>query len=655
MKTWTIPADCLMRTNNPTARITSRGKGLPKSRNFVHAIKNRGVLAAIKASYYQTSEEAFEDAKKHSKIYLGDELHVTVEVDRYGNIGTLTRPTYAIRQGNTIKSLLPMGNYPRHQAAEPCHLTEEDISSLVMGAIKQGVKFSYSIVRPRFGKISGDILIFWPSQAGFYGSAAMDKLGRCADLSEYTEENPLDPPTIHVGMPWLSKQEFGGDYTILCGSGSKRHVVVNGGWYDGGVKKPITFQRNEAILPVRSNFVIWHYAMTRMRNGKVVAIGATTAAGKSEGTSDEMDLPDAGKLIWEPQGSDPKKRGKGKSLLVDISPKAALITSESKLLARRRVGSDDITALAIGVNGQPHGAEAEPKIFYRIDLCTGEGTLPFAERAARGEIRGRITYSGVGFDKKNKVFVPWEHKMLGTKDPNTNPRLSYDADANPDYEPNDLENPMQIDYLFLSIPVPFIPGGWHMPTILRLKAEDFMAQSLHGARANKGNPALGAVGSGRWAFEGYGGKKGFTLNTEALMFARDWTKFWCALNPNTPCFMVFNGYSAGMKQRFKYSGTFLWRALMENHSDAMLNAPILKVPGVFSGGVPDLGQFLSGSHLPDRKIWDPAALNQSLLLNHATSLDKFCYVAMNRIAGQDGLGPDSRRVLSDLMRRYSKR
>jgi hypothetical protein len=651
-KTFTIAPEFILRTDNPGARVSSSGKGI----KIPHRIKYNGVLAAIERSFYQTVEQAFKDAGKHHKIYLGDTLHVVVNVDRFGNVGTLVQPEYAIRQGSTIRSLLPNGPWPRHYSAEPCHLSEEDISGMVLAAIEQGVHFSYSIVRPRFGHLAGDILIFWPSHAPFYGAAAMDKLGECVDLNTYTAEQPFDPQVIHVGMPWLSESEFEGTYAILCGVGNKRLTVVNGGWYDGGVKKPISFQRNEARLPLNSPFVTWHYAMTRLRNSKVVAIGNTTAAGKTEGSSDEMQLSTPGELIWLPIGRQPNSRGRGESVTVKIGPTAPLITKESEVLVRRKIGSDDITAIAVDHTGKPIGVEIEPSHFNRIDLCTGPNTLEIAEQCVKGKIPGRIYYTGVGFDPKKQEFVPWKHIMLGTKRKCTNPRASYSTWANPDVEKTDIEHPMGIDYLMLSVPVPFIPEGWHMPTFLRLSVQDFLVQNLHGARSNKGNPALGEViGGGRWAFEGYCGKRGFSLNTEALMFARDLTKVWSALNAKTPCFVVFNGYSAGRKQDHKYSGTFFWRALIENHHHGMVNAPLIKVPGVFTGGVPNLKEFLTADQLPPEELWSPHKLNPAALKRDAELLDQFCYRAMNRLLGQHGLGNDSSQFLGDLMKRYSTR
>jgi len=629
-----IPESCILRTDNPDAEITSNILGLPEG--MAHRIHDEGALRALKRCHHQTAAQAYADIPHHREVYFGDELNMRVFVDRYGSVGAQTVPEYAIRRPGTIQSLRPANGNPRHMAAPPCHLTDEWISETVLAAIQQGVPFSWSAVRPKFWKQVGDFLIFWPSHLGIYGAAAIDKLGESIPLEEFTADNPFDPQVIHVGLPWLSKQEFDGQYRILCGAGRRRLVIVNCGLYDGGVKKPINFQWNDRRLARESSFIVTHHAMTRGRNGKVFSIGTTTAAGKTEGSSDEAELDTGGVLEWL-LGED--VRGS-----IDVSLKSPLTRARGE----RRVGSDDITAIGCTLEGRAEGVEIEPSHFNRVDLCTGPGTLKIAEAAAEGKLEGRVYFLNLGFDHEKQEFVPWEHTMLGTDERCTNPRISYQVNANPRMELTTPTERMPIDCFILAIPVPEIPHGWHMPTFLRLTKEQFLVQNCHGARANKGNPALGAIGSGHWAFEGFGGKRGFTLDSEAQMFDRDF-HFWNGLDPETPFFLVFNGFSMGAKQRFKYSGTYLLRFLLENYWEQLLRAPLLEVPGAYTGGVPDLCSFLEPGAIP-RELWDPRALDAKALRRDALELDLFCYNGLNNISGQTGLSTNSRRRLERLMR-----
>ena len=635
-----IPANCVLRSSNPDAVVTSPHKGLPAFFNTrCHTLDSDGLHDAVKAANYQTAEMAFSDVTKHPEIYLGDRLFLTVDVDEFGNPGVQTWPEYAIRHNSTVKALLTTNGYPRHQAAQPCHLTEECIMDFYFSAIAQGVPFSWTVIRPKFEQ-SGDILFFWPSHMPAYGAAAADKLGTCVDLSEYTPDRPFSPKVIHVAMPWLSEQEFGGVHAICVGSGRKRMLVVNGGPYDGGTKKPITFQLNDRELPKNSMFVVMHWAITMLVNAICIAIGNTTAAGKSEGSSPEEELEDPGLLTWI---------GDGWSATVNVMRKLV-----DGILPGRKIVSDDITAVSTDLKGLPVGAEVEPVHFYRIDLYMLDKPLEFIKRCAEGKVKGRIYYYNVGFNKETRRFEPHRHEMLGSNAKCTNSRVSYgvDAIAEKDFVPTAPDHAVRIDCLVISVPAPAIPEGWHMPTILRLTTEECLAQFLHGARANKGNPALGAVGNGYWAFEGYAGKSGFSLDTEAEQFARD-LKFWQSLSPKTPCFLVFNGHSMGAKQKFKYSGTYLLRFLLENWYQQFLNAPLLKVPGVFTGGVPDLRTFLSTEEMIDPRVWNPEVLDQAALRRDADTFDFFACDAANRIMGQTGLTEDARMLLGDLVRKFT--
>jgi hypothetical protein len=639
-----IPSNFLLRSSNPGAEINSPFKGLPEwFKADCHRLNEGGLVNAVKAAYYQNAEMAFGDAPKHPEIYLGDRLFLTVNIDEFGNPGVQTWPEYAIRQGSTVRALLTANGYPRHQAAPPCHITEECIMDIYLGAIEQGVPFSWTVVRPKFGKSrAGDILFFWPSHMPAYGAAAADKLGTCVDLKVYTSKRPLEPKVIHVAMPWLSEQEFHGVHAIAVGSGRKRLLVVNGGPYDGGTKKPITFQFNDRELPRNSLFTVQHWAITKLTSGRSISIGNTTAAGKSEGSSDEGALKTPGLITWS-----------GESWKASARVSRKLV--EGKIPGRQIV-SDDITAVTVDFNGRPVGVELEPVHFYRTDLYTNDEPIKFIQDCAEGRVSGRIYWYNTGYNATTHRFEPHRHEMLNTENKCTNPRCSYPVTS---IEMEDLihtspDKPASVDYLMVSIPAPAIQTGWHMPTILRLTTKEFFAQCLHGARANKGNPALGAVGQGNWAFEGFVGKSGFSLDTEAEMLSRD-LKFWQSLNRETPCFMVFNGYSMGGKQEFKYSGTFLLRYLLENWHEQMLNAPLIDIPGVYTGGVPDLRTFLPADEQIDERLWNPELLDSDALCRDALEFDHFAYLAANQILGQTGLSEEAKLILGDLMREFTTR
>ncbi len=636
-----VPANCLLLSSSPCASVSSPHFGLPV--NFdtkCHTLDSDGLISAVEVASYQTAAMAFNDVSKHRELYLGDRLFLKVYVDEFDNPGVQTWPEYAIRHSSTVRALLTTNGRPRHQAASPCHLSEEDIMEFYFAAIAQGVPFSWTVVRPKFSTC-GDILFFWPSHMPVYGAAAADKLGDCVDLNVYTPDSPLSPKVIHVAMPWLSEQEFDGVHAICVGSGHKRLLVVNGGPYDGGTKKPITFQFSDRELPKNSPYIVMHWAITMLTNGLCIAIGNTTAAGKSEGSSPESELPTPGLLKW-------------------ISEKWEATFSVTRkavegVIPVRKIVSDDISAISTNLKGFPVGVENEPAHFYRTNLYRTDRPLHFIKMCAEGRVPGRIYWYNTGFDTELNRFAPERHEMLNSDEVCTNPRCSYSVSAIPeeDFIETTPENPQKIDALIISVPAPTIPNGWNMPTILRLTTEEFLVQCLHGARANKGNPALGAVGNGNWAFEGYAGKAGFSLDTEAEQLSRD-LKFWQKLSKKTPCFLVFNGNSAGAEQEFKYSGTFLLRYLLENWHDELLAAPLLEIPGVFTGGVPDLRSFLDEESMIDQRIWNPKELSPVLLKRDAEMFDFFALDAANRILGQAGLSEDAKSVLVEFVKNFTK-
>lgn len=635
-----IPPQFRLRTDNPNAPITSQFVGLPNG--FCHTIKDSGVLETLSRAHYQTPAEAYFDCAYHRQLFLGDKLHVELRVDRFFQPGMVTLDEYSIRRPGTVRALVPSDSFPRPQAAPPCQLRDCDISNQVLAAIELGIPYSWSAVRHKLGRDRvGDYLVFWPSWVAAYGSAACDLLGSKVDLSSYTADNPFDPIGIHVCVPWLSELFFNGTYTICISSGRRRLTVANGGWYYGGVKKPLTFQASDRRLPVNSVFTAQHWAVSRFRNGRYAAIGITTAAGKTEGSAGEEILTRANQLAW--LGREPEALH-----LVDLT---GLKTAESSRCSLQVV-SDDITAAGVLPNGTPVCAEIEPATFNRIDLAKKPGDVPIADEAVNCELPpGTRTYFyNIGFNEETRQFVPWEHPLLD-KPFTTNPRITYPTVANSRVRSTCAENTVKVSYLILSVPVPDLPNGFHYPTIVRMRLWDYFVYCCPGMRANKGNPALGEIGDGYWAFEGFFGKRGFTLDSEADMLARD-LKFWRAIKRDISCFVVFNGHSMGMKQEFKFSGTFLLRSLLENFGDGLLSAPLLQLPGIYSGAVPDLTAVVPEGSI-DPAVWDPRLLDPARLEEQAKQLDLFCYNALNTLLGQSGLGQAEQRFLAQQMRRYS--
>ena len=291
-------------------------------------------------------------------------------------------------------------------------------------------------------------------------------------------------------------------------------------------------------------------------------------------------------------------------------------------------------------------------IFYRDDDAKrgedGRITTPLAEACVHGQVAGPIDYYNMGFDENKQLVLPEVHEMLdGTL--GTNPRRSYLTSATPNLLAAPQGELMEIKHLILSIPVP-AKLAWSMPSFALLTKTQLRAQCCHGARANKGNPALGAEGQGDFAFEGFGGKKNFSLASEARQFERD-RGFWNGLAARGSYWVVFNGASMGGRQDYKYSATFLLRCLLENWSDEMLAAPLIKVPGAFNGGVPDLRTFLPSGAL-DERVWNPELLNPKSYRRDASMVDGFCMEALNRIYGQHGLSENGRDDLGRMIQHY---
>ena len=315
---FTFPDESVLRSDNRQVLQPGRAKGFPPG--FHHQLKG-GAEEVLHLSAYQTEEEARECIPGSYNLFVGDKQIARVRKDKFGNALTQTEARFAKRDSTTVRALLPEAGYPRYQSVRPTHLTEKDILSIALTAIEKGMDSSWAIVRPTFHEIVGEILCVWPRCAPSYGAACIAKLGESVeDLSCYTEEHPFDPSVIWIGMPYLSDLCFGGAHTILCGSGKKRITVVNGGLYDGGCKKPGTFQLYDRKAPSR-NLTTQHLAMVQLRDGCVAGIGFTTAAGKSEGSVSEQELENAGSLIWT-FGSTDSERQEG--AIVDISISGAL-------------------------------------------------------------------------------------------------------------------------------------------------------------------------------------------------------------------------------------------------------------------------------------------------------------------------------------------
>lgn len=635
----TIAAEFLLRTQNPTATITT-------SQDSSILQHYRGPVDAretIKKAHYQNPTDAMADIVKHPEVYLGDDIYLRTFVDRFGNFGAQSKQQYHIRDGNTMRALLSRNSFPHHQSATLCHLSEHHISAWVLQLINQGVPYSWCVVRPRFEQ-TGLFLVFWPSWMPIYGAAALLKLGEVVPLSEFSAQHPLDPGLIHVCLPGLSEKEFGGEHTILIGSGRKRQVVVNGGPYDGGAKKPCTFMFNEAALGRTTNYGVQHWGVTRLLNGKIIAIGNTTAAGKTEGSQGGNEIL---QFIFDD----------GKVLEIDTSRESPLTRPSEFSLESRVVYVDDICAVGLTHTGQIVVAELEPQHFNRVDLDTKDHPLPFARDCAEGRVKGPIFFYNIGFNEETQQFETWRHETLEGK--TTNPRISYPTESNPQFKSSGQKNMKQLNALWLSIPVPADGNGkrrFTLPPFARLTKRQYIALSMSGLRANKGNPALGAMGDGAFALEGFFGKANFSFDTEGEQFQRDMTKFWHAVDDEALSFwFVANTASSGALQKYKFSGTNDLRSLLESWWEEMHAAPLIKLPGVYVGGVPDLSSFLPEEALdvhPPR-IWDPRTYDQDALVEDMLMIDLMSVNAMNRILGQEGMTAETTRFLGDLMRDFS--
>jgi len=622
----------LLKSDNPDATITSDFKGMPSG--FAHNLPE-GVARAIEVSHYQSAEDAWKDIPKHKELFLGDTMLATITIDDFGNPGIKTRQEFAIRHPNTIRSLLPSSGHPRYQSAEPCHLTDDYILDMFFSSVEQGVEWSWTIVKPTFDDEVGMYLVFCPSHMALYMAAAVDKLGTCVDPHEFSEQNRFNPTVIHVAMPWLSDQEFRGVHTILIGTGHRRQLIVNGGIYDGGTKKPVTFNVHNRRLPRRSSRICTHMAVGQMLNGRRGAWGNTTAAGKSENITNEDTLPKPFTLVFDGMGEEVVE--------VDLSPDGSLRRPEYLTEEKRLAISDDISVLVAGWDGV-YAGEAEAVTFYRTDLSTQPGDLPYIDACAAGEVEGRIYWYNHGMNEEGTRFLPWSHETL--TGPTRNPRVSFPVASNKEVIPSGPDNMQKVDFLAVAIPVPDLPDGFHIPPLVKVSVRQYFTHCLHGARKNKGNPALGALGEGAWMFEGYLGKMGFTLDSTANCLARDF-KFWESLPDDLPCFLVFNYGSSS----FRYSGTLFARALLESWWDEVMAAPLIDLPGTFSGGVPDLATFLpDGAVSP--ALWDPRLRDQAQLEKSCRMLDSFVFRAANSLLREKGLHEHAEQVINTICRRY---
>ena len=643
-----IPKKMMFRTNNPNATISSPGIGV--GQKLYHRLKG-GTETAIARSWWQTEENARADIPKHTQYFIGEILVGRVFVDCYGNPLTQTDPRFAIRDSKTMRPLLPEASYPHYMAGETTFLTEQDILNIYLACIDAGIPMSWGIVRPVFWEIIGYILCFWPSHAPSYGAACISKLGESVkDFSVFTRDNPFDPSAIWVGMPFLSDWEFDGKHTGLYAVGENRITVVNGGLYDGIAKKPVIFQIYDMLLAARSSLTCQHWAITRLRNRKFISIGQTTAAGKSEGSTSEENIPTPGMLTMEFEAGP----NTGQSVSVCISQKNnPLANSNVELDEERGIGTDDISAIMAGANGKANGAEVEPRRFWRDELMKylpdGTPTVPFAHDCITGQVSGPIDYFNEGWDEEKQLIKPDVHVSVDGS-VITNPRRTYPAGSEPNAISSGPDNLLEIDSLVLSVPAPKIPSGWHMPTIVRVNRDEFEANSLHGARSNRDNPAQGAEGEGAWAFEGYGGKKNFGAYTQAERYERD-MKLWTGLDPNGSYWIVFNGHSMGGTQKFKYFATYLLRFLMENYWEELHAAPLIPVPGAFTGGVPNINSFLPGEGI-DRRLWHPDTLDLERYHRDAGQFDKFCLDAARTLQSQSGHSKASRKRIDGFVEKY---
>ena len=625
----------LLKTDNPEAEVTSPYIGVPEG--FKSNLKS-GILKALENSHYQNIDHIWKDIRKHREIYLGGKLAMKVRIDEFGNPGVNTRPEFAIRHPDTIRSILPSSGHPRYQGAEPSHLTDRDILDMWFDACEKGMNWSYTIVRPKFGDYVGDYLVFCPSHLAAYFAAAVDKLGKCVDPQEYVDSGKVfSTDSVHLAMPWISDQEFGGTHTILVGTGRKRQTVVNGGFYDGGTKKPVTFNIHNRKLPDNSNLICAHMAIGELLNGKRIAVGNTTAAGKSEIVTCTSTLPRSHKISIV--------RPSGQKFEIDLTPGGQIVRNFTESESIRKLISDDITALLARREGV-FGAEIENSTFYRNDLSKKKGDLPFIDDCADGKVKGRVYWYNHGMNEEETRFLPWVSETLDPEYVTSNNRASFLVEKNPNVIPSGPDAMQRVDALAIAIPVPKLESGFSLPPFVMVNTEDFFAHCLHGRRANKGNPALGQLGRGDWHSEGYMGKMGFTLDSPQQCIARDF-KFWQGLlHKQTPCLLIFNE----AHQEFKYSSTMLVRALLENWYDEMLSATKIKLPGTFCGWMPDMS-FLPESAL-DSQLWDPRTYDKASLDTDCRTLDNFVYQALN-VLMKSRIGIEvADQLIGDLGRRY---
>lgn len=653
-----IATEFQMSTDNSGVDVTYSGFN---PADMHHRIKSAAVWSAILLSNHQTTEMAYTDVSKFTELRVGEEFLARMYTDDFGAPGMLTIPGFDKRFANTLRGLMTVTARPRNQEVNMCHLSEMDIFASMLGAMQHGVRFSWNIIRHTLDGLVGDYLYFYPSEFPGHGCEAMDLIGNSVDPASYTVDQPFDPGVIYVCLPWMSHQEFGREYTIAVAKGRKRLFIANLGVYAGGDKKPGNCQYGDTVLPSKG-YSVRHWSVGQLRTGDFVAKGDGTGVGKTEVTAPERVLDDNRTLVFE----DPES---GEAVVsIDISDDSPILKDNPHVvpldggLGGRSECSDDLTAVmhqpAISPGqggGFPSmvGLNMENYTYRRIDLETGKGEEPLAHDFAEGRISRRERRYWFQVEFKSGKFQMGKYRLLN-KDGTisdvqcTNPRLTHpNHEGIPGHRPATMENPAHIRTILKSVAVPSTQEGWWMPPFTVLTVNEFEMLDRDCTRGNKNNPAMAPVGSDIWVPEGPGGKQFFTVDGNALVYERD-QPFYRGIPGKMKIWFVSEGHCSGLKQRFKYSGTFIWRFVWEHFRDRLLAAPLIPLPGIATGSVPDLDWVCGRDQIPKR-LWHPDEFPVERLRQCARVMDLWAYEGANKLLGSSGLSQHSKMRLEDDM------
>ena len=645
-----IPEEFRMSTDNPGAEVQFSGF---HARELHHDLRYSAVYAAMCLSHHQTTADAYAGVHLFGQLKVGDRFLARMHTDEFGAPGMSVVKGFDKRFGGTLKGLMPISGRARHQSVDMSHLTELDVFANMLGAMQHGVRFSWNIVRhklsPLFPDGKLDYLFFFPTEFPGHGCEAMDLIGDTVDPRSFTPESPFDPDVIYVCLPWMSHQEFGPeDYTIAVAKGRKRLFIANFGPYAGGCKKPGNCQKCESELP-EVGYVMRHWSIGGLANGDDVAKGDGTAVGKTEVTAPESVLGDEPVLVF----TDPVSGAE--IVRVDISADSPILadnplaTPDSELQERME-RSDDLSgvecapaaligeharhaaaALAAEKRLAPDGKYSAPlcdsggrilppvyqsmrglngenMTYRRTDLETGRGEEPLVHLFVDGKLpRDRRRYFfQFEFNSDTRRFIPGRYRLIDPTtgeyrddiEPSPNPRLTHDNDAGiPGHRPATIEDPANIRTIIKALSAPNVEGGFWLPPFVRLNVRQYEAHDRDCRRDNRSNPAMAPVGQTAWIKEGPAGMRYFTVDRDADVAVRG-QQFYRSISRGMPIWLVSEYYCAGLKQKFKYSGTFFWRFIWERFRDRLICAPLIKLPGITTGFVPDLDWVVGEGRIP---------------------------------------------------------